>query len=189
MNTADIETTPENRAKADASRARAAEAAQRSQESWDRSDTDGFLSQWANNSISRKESLQAQIDEQNGLWEHPALFDLEGNMLAATPHKSKYGGTVWRVLEGDEPNSEVKEWFNESGAKSAKTRIVNNAKKGYYVGTVLVPSYAATGGSGRGLSGLHTVYNYVARDDRGFSRKNTIVDNGQDKLREAGLRG
>ena len=56
---------------------------QQSIESFDRCDTDGFLSQWANDMESQELLLQAQIESNNGLYEFPALFDLNGNRVRA----------------------------------------------------------------------------------------------------------
>lgn len=187
MQDSKTKTTPKNQASAEAHRKRSEELEQEAADSWERSDTDGFLSQWASRLGSRRELLQADIDEKNGLWEHSALFDLNGNMVPATRHDSKYGGNVWRVFSGEAFTSEIKEWFNPSKARNKKTRLTNNAKKGYYIGSVLAPSHAEMFGSGTGLGSLHTVYAGVERDDRGFSLDNEIVDNGQEVLKENGI--
>lgn len=62
----------------------------------------------------------------------PALFDLAGNLLDAKLVTGQYG-LVWRVADG----SGGVRWFNPSKARVAATERANNAKKGYYVGSVL----------------------------------------------------
>src|SRR5690606_26317917 len=44
-------------------------------DSFDRCDTDGALSQWASGINAQKYRLQADIAENGGMWEFPALFD------------------------------------------------------------------------------------------------------------------
>lgn len=181
-----MSTITENQQKAEASRSRAAEHVRSEQDSFERSDTDGFITQWAHGCLAGKERLQAQIDEQGGLWEFPALFDLEGNMVAATRHDGQYG-MVWRLLGDDNPGSPAIGWVNESKARKEETAIANMVKKGYYKGYVKAPAVADLGGSGRGMAGALTVHAYVRRVGASFDRDAEVVDNGQAKLKEMGL--
>lgn len=64
----------------------AAEAESARQESYERSDTDGFVSQWASGLTAQKHRLQAELAESGGKTEASALFDTNGNIIHnATP--------------------------------------------------------------------------------------------------------
>lgn len=171
-------TTKTNQASAVQSHAKADEARREAQDSFDRSDTDGWASQAASGLMARKHELQAKIFEQDGKWEFPALFDLEGNLVPAVRCASQWGGHSWRLLSTDEVDSEVLGWVNESKAASEKTYNANMAKKGYYVGRVMAPAYATLGGGGRGFAGMASVSVIALRSDRGFSRDVEVIDNG-----------
>lgn len=112
-------------------RAMAVSNRQRSAESFERCDTDGFLSQWAGDQMAARYEQCATIAEDGGM-ECTAIFDLEGNWIDARLVDTQYG-LSW-VHEDENGNTK---WFNESQARNEKTRIANNAKKGYYVGEAL----------------------------------------------------
>lgn len=137
-------------------------ADRRKDESWDRSDTDGFLTQWAAGCMSALYRLQAKIELQGGMWEVPALFDLDGNLVAARNVKGRYG-YVWAVMASDEPYSEVIAWVNESKARTPEARAKALAKKGYAIGSVWVPVKAELGGG-------TTPHPYCKRMGPAFSR-------------------
>lgn len=160
-------------------RAKAAAAENNAAESFERCDTDGFVTQWASGVTASQYRLQAEITE-NGGWELQALFDLDGNLLAAKELETAYGWS-WGILENDDPSSRIVKWFNPSKAATPEKRRVNNAKKGIYVGTIKTDKVKAElGGSGTGLSGALSVRAYVRRTDGGFSRDVEIIDNGQE---------
>lgn len=151
---------------------------QRVSESWDRSDTDGFMSQWAGDLTAQMYELQAKILDEGGTAEFPALFNLSGELVAAKlvsvydsykfRHVSK-----WAVLSSDDPDSEIVKWIKLSEAQDEERRIANNAKKGYYEGTVIAPAAADMAGANK-----TSVYITTKRIDGGFSRDVTIIDNG-----------
>lgn len=145
----------------------AAACARRSQESWERSDTDGFLSQWASDSTNRLNLVKAELADSNGLSEFPALFDLDGNLVAAKLLDTRYG-SAWALLDSDDPDSRIVGWVNRSKAAKAKTRAANLAKKGYTEGTVVAPA-------GAKLTGTTTLSVWVYRKDGGFSRDAEVV--------------
>jgi hypothetical protein len=155
---------------ADEHRAAAAAYSYAKQESYDRCDTDGALSQWAHGLNEGKEHLAAQIADNGGVWEFDGLFDLDGNLVPAKEIETRYGWS-WMLLD---EAGRCDGWFNESKAKKDETRIRNNAKKGFYVGRVRVPAYAALAGGN-----VCTVMPIVRRKDDGFSADAEIVDNGQ----------
>jgi hypothetical protein len=144
------------------------------EESFERSDTDGFLSQWAGNLTARKYRLQADIEEQGGRAEFPALFTIDGQLVAAKLIDTQYG-TAWALLESDDPSSKFVCFVSRSNARKAATRNANLAKKGYSEGAVLAAAKADIGGSGTGLAGAASCYVYTKRIDGGFSREVQIV--------------
>lgn len=139
-------------------------------ESFERCDTDGFLSQWAHGVCAQEDRLAARIKEDGGKAEFPGLFDLSGNLVPAKLVESRFGWS-WMLLND---RGRCAGWFNESKARSAEARAKNNAKKGYYVGTVRVPAYAAL--QGRSRTSVSAV---ALRADNGWSADAEIVNNGQ----------
>lgn len=157
---------------ADQWRAMAAKARGQSQASFERSDTDGALSQFASDSAARRYDMCATLAEQDGTWEFKALFTLTGALVPdAVWIKTNQDRWVWRIGRG-----QAVAWFNESQAKSGARRRANDAAKGYQLGTIRATAYVGTSGSGRGLSGMLSVGFYIGRSDDGEIIE--IVDNG-----------
>lgn len=160
-------------------RAAAQKSRERAHTSRMTSDTDGFMSQWAGDLTAQMYELQAKILDEGGTAEFPALFDLQGNLIAAklVSTYDKYSHThvsKWAVLASDDSDSEIIEWVKLSNAKDEERRIANNAKKGYYEGIVIAPAAADMIGASRS-----NVSVTVKRTDGGFSRNVQIVDSGQ----------
>jgi hypothetical protein len=158
-----------NELTADQYREMARDARRRSAESWDRSGTDGYLSQWASDSVAREYDLAADLAEAGWVAEFPALFDLEGNLVAAklVEVENRYGpGKVskWIVLENDDPRSRAMQWIT-----AFPTRKSTMTRKGYTEGYVKAPAQV-----GRSASGYHVAY-FPERTDGGFSRDVEIV--------------
>ena len=129
---------------ADQWREMATRSQSKKQESIDRSDTDGALSQMARGLNAREYLLCAQLAEQDGIWGFPALFTLTGALVPdATYIRTKQGKWVWRIGRG-----EGAQWFNESQALDGSRRRKNDAAKGFYVGQVRARGYVGTTGSG-----------------------------------------
>lgn len=118
-------------------RAKGQAARDESAASWERCDTDGFLSQWANDEMARRYSYCARAAEANGTMEVPGIFDLDGNHIPARYIQTQYGWS-WGIIDPANPNGRFTGWFNPSSAQKDETRRKNNAKKGYYVGTIRV---------------------------------------------------
>lgn len=154
---------------ADEHRAAAVEHDRKSAESFDRCDTDGALTQWGHDMLAQEHRLAARIAENGGTWTFPALFDLDGNLVAAKNIKTPYG-YAWGILESDDPSSRVVRWFNESEARTAAVRNRNNARKGYTVGRVKAPARAELKGGN-----IMSVTAVPVRLDDGFSRDVEIV--------------
>lgn len=160
-------------------RAAAKRSRERVVQSRDSSDTDGFMTQWAGDITARMYELQAELLDDGGTAEFPALFDVHGNLLAAKlvsvydsyshTHVSK-----WAILKSDDPDSEIVKWVKLSEASDEERRIANNAKKGYYEGIVIAPAAAEMIGANK-----TSVSVTVKRTDGGFSRDVQIVDSGK----------
>lgn len=117
-------------------------------ESWERSDTDGFLSQWASGLSAARDRLQADIEDAGGLHRFPALFDLDGRYVPARVIEPRqYGwGKRWMVLD---------QQGRSTGTFLPYHPVRRNtlARKGYVEGWVMRPAEAFTNGTGHGLSG------------------------------------
>lgn len=118
---------------ADEWRAMAHNCMERREESWERSDTDGFLSQWALEQTALLYRHLAELRDTDGRTELIRLADLDGNVLDAEQVKGNYGWS-YRIWD---PTTRRVSWFNESTARKAETRRANNAKKGYKFVTIL----------------------------------------------------
>jgi hypothetical protein len=174
--------TPEDKAKADDLRRQARESAQRARESWERSDTDGFVSQWASNITHDELMLKADLIEAGGSYERDLLFDLQGNLVLAKEIETRYGW-AWMILDPNNPTGPALGFFNESKAQKRETKIKNDARKGYYVGRGMVKGYVKIIASGTGLSGAASARPGVLpwRDETtGGYVVTEIIDNGQD---------
>jgi hypothetical protein len=107
-------------------RAMASNSNRTAAESWERSDTDGFLSQWANQKMAAHYLFMADVAADEGKWNFIALADLDGNLLDAKIVDGKYG-PVWCIRQADGSAK----WFNESSARKGATRQAAHTKKGY----------------------------------------------------------
>lgn len=160
-------------------RQEAADHDQAAADSFDRCDTDGFLTQWAHGLSAERKRRQAQIQDEGGTAVFPALFDLAGNLVAAKllVIEDKFKGygtrTVWAVLENDDPDSKVVQWVT---AFPARTSTMTN--KGFREGHVRAAAKAVTWAppGARGLGGATQVQVIDQRTDGGFSRDVEIID-------------
>jgi len=146
-------------------RASAAECSRRSQESWERSDTDGFLSQWASDLSAQLYEAKARIAEAGGTAEFPALFDSTGARVPAVLVTRPVFGAPWQresVWCVENGNGRAVNWvaYGKSGPRSKLFKL------GYVEGTEVAPADARITGSGRGLSGRAWVA--VVRLDGGY---------------------
>lgn len=132
--------------------------------SWEDSDSDGFLSQWANQQMAHRYDGAAKVLEAGGTVEFRAVFNLAGEQVEAEESKGEYG-MYWfiRSAEGKA------RYFSESNAASEKVRVKNNAKKGYYLGTV-----------------RHAV-SFDSMAEMKVGELVEVVDNGQEALAQHGL--
>jgi hypothetical protein len=114
--------------------------------------------------------LEADIAEAGGMWEFPALFDLEGNLVPAKEVEGQFG-LSWMLLN---ERGRCAGWFNPSRARNPEVRRRSNRKKGYYIGRVRVPADADLAGEN-----AFRVRPVALRKDNGWSPDAEIVDNGQ----------
>lgn len=93
------------------------------EESWERSDTDGFMSQWASGQMASRYNELAYIADNDGFMTDRAYVDIAtGELLKGRWFEGQYGA-CYRTLDG--------RFINPSYAKKEETRIANMAKKGY----------------------------------------------------------
>jgi len=144
-----------------------------STESFERSDTDGAVTQWAHGVIADEHRLKAWLAENDNKDNFAALFDLDGNLVAAKLVDTRYG-LAWAILATDDPSSPITKFVS-----AFPRRQQTMSRKGFYEGTVRCGAYVALSGSGTGLSGALSVRPYTRRVDRGFSRNVEIIDNGK----------
>jgi len=159
-------------------RDRAAAHDAKAAESFERCDTDGFVSQWADGVSSERDRLAAKIMEDNGYHRFPALFDRTGALVQAREVETRHGW-VWKILHPDMSVS----WFKESRARDWRARLRANARRGFFVGSVLLPARAVTRGGGKGLSGACNV-RAVAVPLHNDYRDYVILDNGSPSVSE-----
>lgn len=136
--------TTDYKTQAAEARAKAAKCAQDAQESFDRCDTDGFLSQWASDRMSSHHRLEASIADNNGLAEFPALTDLDGNLVPARMVDTRYGSKFVVFANAEDANTynaPVVAWVDPW----VKTKTL--ARKGYRLAYVERPARAEMKGT------------------------------------------
>lgn len=160
--------TPEMLEQAEAAEQKAARARARRDESWERSDTDGFISQWASGLTDEEHRLQAAILRDGGVSVFLGLFK-DGRRVKARLVEGKFGQS-WCVLDAA---GNAREWLPNSvtgqGTKDDPIRFgprTKAAKLGYEIGYELAPAKAAIVGHGHGLSGQAWVT--TVRLDEGY---------------------
>jgi len=145
----------------DTLRAEANARDRRAQESFERCDTDGFLSQWANGITAQKLRVEAEVADHGGLWTfaRTRLVRLDGTPTDAREVKTRYGYR-WRLDSTDE-------WLPVNPAREATL-----AKRGYreVEDREVAPAKVTLDGQGRGLSGTCwvRVYRPDARKSDGW---------------------
>jgi hypothetical protein len=138
-------------------RAEATKHDQDAHDSFQRSDTDGFLSQWASGISAHEKRLEAELLEAGGVWEFTVLFREDGTQARKKTIKTRFGYCHAILDENDRFTGE----FISLGI-SDKTL----AKKGYYWGQAMLPAKVAiVGGGGRGLAGAASCRASIVRAD------------------------
>lgn len=111
----------------------AKESMRRSAESWERSDTDGFLSQAASDAMAREYMLRAEVARQGGTVEFRAIFDLDGNLIQIHTSEGQYGDYYYNP---DAETNGAPRFIRPSEAKNGERRQRTDEKKGFRVGTI-----------------------------------------------------
>jgi len=123
---------------------------QSASDSFDRCDTDGFMSQWADGLTARAYECAASIAEEHGWIEVKALFTLDGHFLTAELRASQnYGwGMYWDVpAQLAAKHGLAKRYVNDPTAGSPVRRAKTLAKKGVAIGILRVRPYVTMAGS------------------------------------------
>lgn len=106
--------------KSDALRKQAHDFDRQARESFERCDTDGFLSQWASGLSADRLRLEAEIQDNDGMAEFGCLVDEDGKILPARVIETRYGGCYALFADFDEANGnygEIVEWLSETKIK------------------------------------------------------------------------
>jgi hypothetical protein len=131
---------------------------QDSRDSWERSDTDGFLSQWASGINAQVAEENAKIADAGGLaiFERTILVKLDGSPTDARMVRTRYG-TKWRLDSTDE-------WITYKPERESTLK-----RRGYREETIeaVAPAKAITWAprGATGLGGAHQVRVIVVRTD------------------------
>lgn len=132
-------------------------ALDRVEESWQRSDTDEFLSQWANDLEARRISRQIEVLKNGGCWTFDVLVHVAtGEVIAtktysfAVPNLPSYMNVVnvkWRVEDKFLPLTNGKKWIPEGHKSRIQKQLGLKQEARWFKARAVIT------GSGRGLSG------------------------------------
>lgn len=135
-------------------------------DSFDRCDTDGFVSQWASGIMAQVDRLQADIVENGGVATFPALYVVDTDERVPAKLIDGKFGRCWAIV--DEAGR-----FTGEFVSAFPKRESTMARKGYREGSEVAPAKAAVHGSGHGLSG--SAWAAVERTDDGTGRDERVV--------------
>lgn len=127
-------------------RAKARGSEEARSDSWERSDTDGFMSQWASGLMAQEYLLCADLAEKNGLTETTALFDAETGEVASTHLHDGQWGLAW-VLNDAAAQKYGRRFLNRSTAQDPAKRHAALLKKGFTVGLIRVAGHVQMQGA------------------------------------------
>lgn len=140
---------------------------QKKDESWERSGTDGFVSQHCHGLNAQLAGAQEKIKENGGKATFSGLFyRATGERVAAKLIKGKFG-YCWMFVDGD--GKSTGQFLGDSRTKRAKLW-----KEGFEVRDEEAEAAASFGGNGTGLSGLATVFINVYRKDGGYPENSRV---------------
>ena len=164
-----METTTTNTTNdGDRLRAEASQHEQDAHDSFERCDTDGFVSQWASGITGRQKRAQADIIDAGGVSDFPALFDLDGQRVPAKLIDGRYG-MCWALVEAGSDR------FTGEFVSAFPKRESTMAKKGYVEGREIAPAKAVIAANGTGLSGAASAYVRVVRIDDGTGQDERVA--------------
>lgn len=145
--------------KADQLRAEAAAHDAKAEESFERCDTDGFVSQWASGLSAQRAWRQADIEEAGGVAEFRGLYH-GSRRVAAKLIRSPYG-VCW-LLREDEVSRYGRKFVPAGDASRVQRQL------GLSEELETAAAKAGFGGSGYGLSGQAWVEVYRTGDEWGL---------------------
>ena len=152
-------------------REKAAECDRRRQESFERCDTDGFVTQFVDGKSRALYQTKAEIAENGGVAEFDGLFLIEtGERVKAVQRHGEWG-YYWMLL-GDDDKPTGTFIPHSKGTKRSKM-----FKMGMMTKRELAPADARFAGGGYGFSGLATLYIETYRTDDGYPA-DAVVFNG-----------
>jgi hypothetical protein len=163
-------------------RVRAAASEESAAASFERSDTDGFLSQWASGITAQEHRLAADLLEEGGKSNFAGLFDAQGRRIKAklVQIEDRYKGygtrSLWLVLDA---NDKALAWIPRQYSRrvNRKTGDLEDvqpsprskmAKLGLHEAYEMAPAMAKIVGSGKGLSGAASARVAAVRTDQGY---------------------
>lgn len=146
------EMTAKQRARVEALQAEQQETRRRREESWERSDTDGFLTQWACGITDQKIEMEIRVLQNGGHHLFDVVLDAEGNVVADRKQYFPKFNAPWVT----EPKWRVRDEYVERlgrkwlpvGAKSRVQKQMGLTEKSFWF-----PASVKVAGSGTGLSG------------------------------------
>lgn len=97
-------------------------------ESFERSDTDGFLSQWASGLSAQESSAKAELAAAGGMIETQALFLLDGTVASTHETRGRYGYS-W-VLNDTAAAVLGRRFLSTSSARKGQQRYDADRSKG-----------------------------------------------------------
>lgn len=129
--------------------------------SFQRCDTDGFVSQWAHGISADLAARQAEILRDGGHAAFPVLVDAEGNVLCDRylTFKNRYSGGTdykWR-LDDEQAEKYGRRWVPFGCNSRVQKQLGLRQERRFF------PARAKIMGSGTGLSGAATCYVGVVR--------------------------
>lgn len=137
------------------------------EESFERSDTDGFLTQWAMGICGRRDRLQAEIEENNGLSTFTGLYErASGKRVAAKLINGKFG-LCWAFCD---ENGKFTGRFLGHSKGTKRSRLY---KEGFELREEEAPAKAVIQGEGTGLSGQ--AWAAVVRTDGGYPNNAEVL--------------
>jgi len=130
----------------------------RREESFQRSDTDGFVSQYCSGLMGQLNRAKADIIKNGGYASFWVLMDAEGNIVSDYDFCNQYGKNTWIVKD---------EYIKQIGRKFVPTGDNSRVQKrlGLYEEQVEAQAWAALEGNGYGFSGNVWVEAYPIRDE------------------------
>ena len=129
--------------------AAAARNEQAKSDSWERSDTDGFVSQWASGITADLNREKARISRQEGLDTFNGLYSGDTRIRAKIVN-GQYG-SVWLIDDCDQHLTGGRK-FIPTGSRSRVQRELGLSER-----QETAPAWVCTAGSGTGLSGACSV--------------------------------